>query len=97
MTVDLVERQQRYEIRISGRVAGYVEFSDAGMVRTFTCTVIAPEFAGRGLASQLIGAALTAERNSLRYVRAACPFVLRFIERHPEFDDLVVSAVGEPV
>lgn len=92
VTVHLDEALNRYEIRVSGRLAGSTEFTDRGSVRTFYRTTMDPEFEGRGLGTQLISAALDAERAAHRHIRAKCPFVRRFVERHPQYEDLLAAA-----
>lgn len=92
VTVKLDEALSRYEIRVSGRLAGFTEFADRGSVRTFFRTQMEPEFEGRGLGSQLVGAALDSERAMHHQIRAKCPFVRRFVERHPEYADLMVTS-----
>lgn len=84
----------RYEIRLHGRTAGYAEYTEHAGVRTFTHTVVDPEFEGRGLGSQLISQALDCERQSGRLVRAQCPFVKRFVERNPQYQDLLAAHSG---
>ncbi len=91
VTVQLDKTLRRYEIRVSGHLAGFTEFTDRGSVRTFCRTSIDPEFAGSGLGSQLISAALDAERAARHQIRAKCPFVRRFIERQPQYEDLLAA------
>ena len=80
---------QRYGIWLAGRLAGYADYIDSGGVRRFTSTVTFPEFAGSGLATHLIRAALDETRDEGLAVVAQCPFVARFIEQHPEYQDLL--------
>ncbi|MGV1004241.1 MAG: GNAT family N-acetyltransferase [Candidatus Nanopelagicales bacterium] len=91
ITVRSVEGDHRYEIRLHGRTAGYAEYTETAEVRTFTHTVIDSEFAGRGLGSQLIAGALDSERAAGRRIRATCPFVTSFLERHPDYRELLLS------
>ena len=58
----------------------------------FTHTVVPERLQGRGLASILIKAALTNVRERGLKVVAQCPFVARYIERHPEERDLLAQA-----
>jgi predicted GNAT family acetyltransferase len=54
-------------------------------------TEIEPAFDGRGLGGQLARAALDdVRRRGVRAV-ARCPFIAGYIERHPEYQDLVAS------
>jgi predicted GNAT family acetyltransferase len=79
----------RYEIVVDGVVAGFIQYSMRGGRLILVHTEIKDEFGGRGLATQLVRAALDdARRRDLRIV-PICPFVEEYIERHPEYDDLV--------
>jgi NAD+ kinase len=53
-------------------------------------TEIDPAFEGRGLAGRLAGGALTDARARSTPVTVTCPFVAGYVERHPEFDDVVI-------
>ena len=52
-------------------------------------TEIDQAFGGRGLAGRLASAALTDARHRGVPVRVTCPFVTGYIERHPEYADLI--------
>ena len=78
----------RFEIVVDGVVAGFADYSDADGVRTFPHTVVDPEFGGRGLAGRMIGEALEVTRDEGLRVRAACAFVERYVQKHPESADL---------
>jgi predicted GNAT family acetyltransferase len=85
-------RASRFELRVNGVVAGYVTYRDAPSARAFEHTIIAAEYQGMGLASQLIRSALDEARATGRTVLPFCPFVRSFIQRHPAYVDLV----GQP-
>jgi predicted GNAT family acetyltransferase len=81
--------QHRYEARNDGELAGFAEYRATDRLVTFVHTEVLPEFEGRGVGSGLVRAALDGVRASGRRVRALCPFVKGYIERHPgEYDDL---------
>ncbi|MDT4997198.1 MAG: uncharacterized protein QOD45_1266, partial [Pseudonocardiales bacterium] len=61
----------------------------------FIHTEISPEFGRRGLASELIRAALDSARTRGLQVQPFCPFVRGFIAKHPDYRDLVPSAERE--
>jgi len=82
----------RFELRVNGVLAGYVSYRDARSGRAFEHTVIATEYQGMGLASQLIRYALDEARATGRNVLPFCPFVRSFIQQHPAYLDLV----GQP-
>ena len=82
-------RASRFELRVNEVLAGYVTYRDARSGRAFEHTVIASEYEGRGLASQLIRFALDEARAAGRKVLPFCPFVRSFIQQHPAYVDLV--------
>lgn len=80
---------ERYLITVDGRDAGYVDYIQGDGVRDFHHTVIDPEFRGQGLSKPLIQAALDDTRAAGDKVRPLCTAVAGFIEKHPEYRDLV--------
>ncbi|MFO7279091.1 MAG: GNAT family N-acetyltransferase [Thermoanaerobacterales bacterium] len=81
--------RHRYEVTVGGEVAGFVAYEDRGDVRVLTHTEVDDRFEGRGLGSRLARGALDDVRRSGRRMVALCPFVARYVERHPEYADLV--------
>ncbi|NJP26207.1 N-acetyltransferase [Microbispora sp. SCL1-1] len=79
----------RFEITVDGALAGFAEYRLSGPRISFTHTEIDPAFGGRGLGSTLVKAALDAARDAGLSVLPFCPFVQRYIERHPDYLDLV--------
>ena len=80
---------ERYLITVDGRDAGYADYIQGDGVRDFHHTVIHPEFRGQGLSKPLIQAALDDTRAAGDKVRPLCSAVAGFIEKHPEYRDLV--------
>jgi uncharacterized protein len=80
--------EKRYEAEVEGHlsVCDY-EIVDDRMV--FTHTRVPPELRGRGIAEQLVRAALADARTAGRKVVPACSYVAVFIQRHREYADLV--------
>ncbi|WP_024441946.1 MULTISPECIES: GNAT family N-acetyltransferase [unclassified Mycobacterium] len=79
----------QYKITVDGEQAGFADYIERGDQRIFHHTVIDKAFGGRGLASTLIGAALTDTRAAGKRVVPTCSFVEAYITKHPEFADLV--------
>lgn len=79
-----------YECVVDGHrsVCEYV-LADGEMV--FTHTYVPPELRGRGVAEQLVRAALADAARDGRKVRPQCSYVARFIERHAEFQSLLAN------
>ena len=80
---------ERYLITVDGRDAGYADYIQGDGVRDFHHTVIDPEFRGQGLSKPLLQAALDDTRVAGDKVRPLCSAVAGFIEKHPEYQDLV--------
>lgn len=78
----------RFEVEVEGH-RSYVTYERQGGVITFTHTFVPPELRGRGLAEQLVRAALAYARSEGLRVMPACSYVARFIERHAEYQPLV--------
>ena len=81
--------QHRYEIRVDGELAGFVQYRRRPGLIAFIHTEIDHRFEGQGLGSQLIAAALDVARSEGLSVLPFCPFVNGFISRHPEYVSLV--------
>ena len=80
--------QHRYELAVDGHIAAtYYEIADG--VITFVHTEVPPELGGKGIGSQLIKGALDQVRADGLKVIAQCPFVKAYIEKHPEYADLL--------
>ena len=79
----------RYEITVDGRLGGYVQYEDRGEQRVFVHTEVDDAFEGQGLGSQLAVGALDDARAQGKRVVPRCPFIKKFIGRHPEYEDLV--------
>ena len=82
----------RFEVRVDGVVAGYAEYRRRGGSVAFTHTVVDEAFEGRGLGSVLARGALDAVRAEGSAVLPFCPFIRSWIQRHPEYADLVPEA-----
>ncbi|MBB3085402.1 GNAT family N-acetyltransferase [Geodermatophilus sabuli] len=79
----------RFEVLVDGEVAGFAEYRRTTAATAFTHTVIDPAFEGRGLGSALARGALDATRAAGSPVLPFCPFIRRYIQRHPAYLDLV--------
>jgi predicted GNAT family acetyltransferase len=64
---------------------------DPGRI-SFLHTYVPPELEGRGIAGQLARYALEHARANRLAVVPHCPYVRAYIDRHPEYQDLVVTA-----
>lgn len=83
--------RHRYEIVVDGEPVGYAAYRDDARRRVFTHTRIDPEHEGQGVGSALARAALDDTRSHGLEVIPRCPFIAEFIDRHPEYADLVAD------
>lgn len=79
----------RYEIIAGNQVAGIEKYSRHENVVTFLHTEIYPQFEGLGFAGKLVGEALDDLRERGLRVRPECRYVVSFLTKHPEYQDLV--------
>ena len=79
----------RYEAHVGSVLAGYADYhSQPGLV-TVLHTEIDTAFEGRGVGSELVRRMLDDIRSKDASVLAVCPFVRTFLQRHPEYSDVV--------
>lgn len=83
--------RSRYEITVDGVVAGFAAYARRPGHLNFTHTEIGSEYGGRGLGGTLVAGALADVRASGGRAVASCPFVRSYIEKHPEYRDLLAT------
>jgi hypothetical protein len=88
-TVVDVPEASRYELLADGRMIGEAAYHRRGDRIAFTHTEVDESLEGRGLGSRLAATALEDARRQGLEVVPLCPFIARFIDRHPEFQDVV--------
>jgi predicted GNAT family acetyltransferase len=92
VTVRLNDEESRYEaVDESGVVAGFAAFERDRDVVVLTHTEVDDAFEGRGVGSALAAGALDDVRTSGRRARVLCPFIGGYVERHPEYRDLLTD------
>ncbi|NUR08395.1 MAG: N-acetyltransferase [Nocardioidaceae bacterium] len=80
----------RYEARApDGTVLGFSAYRLAGDTVVFTHTEVDPATEGQGVGSRLVRGALDDVRRRGVLMVPRCPFVKAYVERHPEYTDLV--------
>lgn len=80
----------RFEID-TGNATALIEYVQAGGRVTFIHTYVPPELRGQGIAEQMVRVALAWARSEKLKVVPQCSYMARFIERHAEFADLLVT------
>ena len=89
-----VPDDSRYEIRDGDRRLGLAAYARRGDQVVFTHTEVDPDAGQSGLGSTLVRAALDDVRSKGGTVVAQCSFVRGWIERHPEYQDLLADREG---
>lgn len=83
--------QNRYEFRLDGGIA-YVEYEPAGNgIYRLTHTIVPPEFEGQGIGRELVESTLEALREQGVRIIPQCTFIVRYIQRHPEWESLLAE------
>jgi predicted GNAT family acetyltransferase len=83
----------RYEVfDDDGALAGFAQYVLRSGRIIFVHTEIDDAYEGKGLGSQLAAEALDDVRRRGHLVVPLCPFIASYIERHPEYADLVDHA-----
>lgn len=88
------QSERRYEVTVDGEFAGASYYWDRDGVRIVTHTEVGEEWEGHGVGSRLIEGALDDIRARGLQVTPSCPFAAAYIERHPEYGDLVAVEAG---
>jgi predicted GNAT family acetyltransferase len=78
----------RYELTVEGHIAAAYYHRSNDMI-TFDHTEVPPELGGKGIGSKLVKGALDQVRADGLKVVAECPFVKGWIEKHPDYADLL--------
>ena len=87
VVVDNPEESQ-FEAHVDGHVA-FVSYLRRGDTIFFTHTEVPKELEGRGVGSALARAVLERARSERWTVVARCPFIAKYVERHPEYQSLL--------
>lgn len=78
-----------YELLVDGQQAGLLVYHVIGSHLSITHTVIEPTYRGQGFSWALVGRALDDIRTQPVTVSNYCPVVSRFVEKNPEYADLL--------
>jgi uncharacterized protein len=89
ITVTDVPQAGRYEARAGDRVLGQANYQRQGDRVVFTHTEVDPDAEGSGVGGTLVRGALDDVRAHGLRVVPRCSFVRGYIERHPDYADLV--------
>ena len=82
------ERRRRFELEEEG-ATGFLTYQLQDGAIVFTHTIVPPELEGRGVGSRIVKTGLDHARAQGLKVVPQCSFVRGYIERHPDYADLV--------
>jgi predicted GNAT family acetyltransferase len=92
---------RRFTTEVDGSRA-QLDYTLAGRNMTITHTLVPPEIGGRGIAAELMSAALSTARAAGWSVTAACSYAAAYMAKHPQdsaeqrhVDDLLDEALDE--
>lgn len=81
------EQGKRYFVPVNGgeAEAAYIEAADG--TRSFNHTFVPEEMRGQGIAEQLVRHALDDTIRSGHRFTAVCPYVKKFVQEHPTYQE----------
>jgi predicted GNAT family acetyltransferase len=88
--VDNVEDSQ-YEVLLDGVSVGYAAYHQTPDGVLLTHAEVRPGHNGQGIGSALAKGALDDIRRQGLQAVPLCPFIVDYVARHPEYNDLVTS------
>ena len=84
-----VEDDNRFVAEIGGERVGLIDYRPDGEVYDITHTETDPRRQGQGIAGAMTRFALDTVRSRGLTVRASCPYTANWIQRHPDYADLL--------
>ena len=91
MTVRDNPDKRRYEALVDGEVAGTIFYRELEDALALVHTEVEDAFEGQGIGSRLVAATLDDIRARGLQMQPMCPFVKAYVERHPEYQDLIAA------
>ncbi len=82
------ESHQHFTVNLEGATA-LLTYKLEGNTIYFAHTEVPAEMEGKGIGGRLAKAGLTYARENHLKVVARCPFIASYLQRHPEYNDLV--------
>jgi predicted GNAT family acetyltransferase len=84
--------ESQYEIFVDEQRAGLMTYRLSGGTFDALHTEIDDAYEGQGLGSQLVKKVLDDVRDAGLTLKPTCPFVKAYVERHPEYSDLLKAS-----
>ena len=82
--------QSRFELAVGGNTA-VLQYMQRNGALYLTHTEVPPELEGQGIGSRIVKHALEQAKSRGMKVAPWCPFVRAYIDRHPEYQSLVLE------
>lgn len=90
ITVTNSPDRERYVADIEGEVVGFTVYHIRhGGIYFFVHTEIVPGYEGKGIGETLVREALDDVHSMGGTIVPLCPYVAAFVQKHPEYDNLV--------
>ena len=86
---EVIDGDAAHKMANMGTVLSYHRVGDK--VLDFRSTLVPPHLRGKGIGTELVRKALDWARREDYRVIPSCPFVARFIENNPDYQDLVAD------
>jgi predicted GNAT family acetyltransferase len=83
--------RRRFEILVDGSLAGFAAYELRQEAVVFTHTEVDPSYRDMGVGGALARGALDQVRERGDRVVARCPFISAYIDKHPQYAELLVS------
>lgn len=83
--------RQRYAFDLGGGEQAVIDYERTGNTLHLVHTWVPPRFEGQGIAAELTEAALGEIRAQGLQIVPECSYIERYVERHPEWRDLVAG------
>jgi len=89
------EEARRFELCLGEELAGVMIYRSRPNALALIHTEVDPGFSGQGLGGKFVAAVLDQLRESEVKILPLCPFVSSYVERHPEYLDLVAPSAAQ--
>lgn len=84
------KREQQFEMKFENHQA-VIEYETEGNIISLLHTGVDPELEGKGAGTAIVEKVLNHIREKDMQLIPLCPFVVAYIKRHPEWEDIIVS------
>lgn len=90
ITVGDAPERERFEAHDDiGVLAGWVTYQVTDDIVVYTHTEVKPAFEGQGIGSRLVRHAMDDARARGRTVVPICPYLMKWLDKHPEYESIV--------